>query len=83
MPSLFIADAPEWTPVLDQVAARREVTLQRHPAHIEVIFDGELVVDRSATGLRHALWYSCVAGVRGAHVEQFDKTCLRLVADDA
>lgn len=80
MPSLFISVAPEWAPAREQLESAG-VETRRHPAHVQYLFDEELVIDRETTGLRHALWYSLVSGVDGAHVEQYDKVCLRVVAD--
>jgi hypothetical protein len=35
-------------------------------------------LDRRATGCRHAVWYSSVAGLRGARITQHDKDALRV-----
>jgi hypothetical protein len=79
MASVFVSVAPEWASARDLLAgAGYEV--RPHPAHVEYVFADELVLDREATGLRHALWYSLLAGIDGAHVAQFDKTQLRVVA---
>jgi hypothetical protein len=80
MPSVFVSVAPEWAParrLLEQGGCEVRV----HPAHREYVFTDELVLDRATTGLRHALWYSLLAGIDGARVVQFDKTRLRLVAE--
>lgn len=79
MPSVFVSVAPEWDAARKLLAADYEV--RTHAAHEQFLFDRELVLDRQATGLRHALWYSVLAGVDGAHVVQFDKARLRVVAD--
>ena len=34
--------------------------------YFEITADGPIVVDRRATGCRHAVWYSCIAGVAGS-----------------
>lgn len=80
MPSVFVSVAPEW----DSARALLEKAgyeVRKHPAHDEFVFDRELVLDREATGLRHALWYSLLAGVDGGRVVQFDKAQLRVVVD--
>ena len=79
--SVFVSIAPEWTSARDQLVAAYEV--REHPAHHEYLFDDELVLEREPTGLRHALWYSVLAGVQGGDVVQFDKARLRVVADGA
>jgi hypothetical protein len=40
---------------------------------------GQIVIDRRATGCRHAVWYSALAGLQSARVAQHDKNALRLV----
>lgn len=81
MASVFISMAPEWSPVHEQLVAS-DYRVREHSDYREYVFDDELVVDRVTTGLRHALWYSLVAGIDRAHVVQFDKTQLRVVADE-
>lgn len=39
----------------------------------------QIVIDRRATGCRHAVWYSAVAGLQDARIVQHDKNALRLV----
>jgi hypothetical protein len=39
----------------------------------------QIVIDRRATGCRHAVWYSALAGLESARVAQHDKNALRLV----
>lgn len=39
---------------------------------------GEIVIDRRATGCRHAVWYSAIAGLRDARIVQHDKNALRI-----
>jgi hypothetical protein len=80
VPSVFVSVAPEWAPVRRLLEdAGHEV--REHLAHREYVFADELVLDREATGLRHALWYSLLAGTDGARVVQFDKVQLRVVAE--
>jgi hypothetical protein len=78
--SVFVSVAPEWA-TARQLLQEAGYEVRAHPAHHEYVFDDELVLDRVATGLRHALWYSVLAGTDGARVVQFDKTQLRVVAD--
>ena len=37
------------------------------------------MIDRRATGCRHAVWYSALAGLQDARVAQHDKDALRVV----
>lgn len=39
----------------------------------------QIIIDRRATGCRHAVWYSSVAGLRDARIAQHDKNALRIV----
>ena len=39
----------------------------------------QIVIDRRATGCRHAVWYSALAGLQDARVVQHDKNALRLI----
>ena len=77
--SIFVSIAPEWASAREQLDGAYAV--REHVAHREYLFDDELVLEREPTGLRHALWYSVLAGVHGGDVVQFDKTHLRVVAD--
>lgn len=81
MPSLFVQAVDDFKPLRDELSSH-DVEIREHPAHMEFAFERELVVRRDATGLRHALWYSCVAALQDARVVQHDKHELRLVADD-
>ena len=40
---------------------------------------GQIIIDRRATGCRHAVWYSALAGLEAARVAQHDKNALRVV----
>jgi hypothetical protein len=79
MPSLFIVDVPEYRPMWECAEAEPGVEARHRGAYVELSFDDELRLDRRATGVRHAVWYSGVGGLRGATVVQFDKDALRLV----
>lgn len=79
MASIFFVDVPEYEP-LWRSATGESVEVRRAGAHVEVTFSDGLTIDRAATGVRHAIWYSAVAALRGATVVQFDKEALRLVA---
>ena len=80
MSSLFVSSAPEWQSACDLLAVGGHV-VREHRSHHEYVFVDELVLSREATGLRHALWYSLVAGLAGADVVQFDKTRLHVVSE--
>lgn len=76
--ALFVLDVPEFAPLARVAAEDPEVTVRRVGPFLEIAKDGAIVIDRRATGCRHACWYSAVAGVRGGKVTQFDKDALRV-----
>jgi len=80
MPSLFVVDVPEYRPMWECAASEPGVHARHLGAYVELSFSDELRIDRRATGVRHAVWYSGVGGLRGATVVQYDKDALRLVA---
>lgn len=75
---LFVLDVPENTPVADVAAQASEVTLERLGPYFVIASETPIVIDRRATGSRHAVWYSCVAGVANCRIVQWDKDALRL-----
>ncbi|MFE6904504.1 hypothetical protein ACFVFJ_48420 [Streptomyces sp. NPDC057717] len=42
--------------------------------------DDDIVIDRRATGCRHAVWYSAIAGLEDSIIVQQDKDALRVTA---
>jgi hypothetical protein len=78
MTALYILDVPENVPVAKVAAADPAVTVSRIGPYFEITADGVISIDRRATGCRHAVWYSSVAGLRGARITQHDKDALRV-----
>ena len=79
MTTLYVLDVPENTPLAKVAAADTTVTVGRIGPYFEIRSEGEIVVDRRATTCRHAVWYSCVAGVdRGSRITQHDRDALRV-----
>lgn len=76
---LFVLDVPENAPVAEVAAQAREVRVDRIGPYVAISSETPIVIDRRATGCRHAVWYSCVAGLAGCRIEQWDKDALRLV----
>ena len=56
MTTLYFLDAAEFTDVSAVAAAQPGARLERLPGYVTVTSDGPLVVDRRATGVRHAVW---------------------------
>ncbi len=78
MTSLYVLDVPENTAVAKVAAQDPAVTVGRIGPYFEITADGPIVIDRRATGCRHAVWYSAVAGIAGGQITQHDKNALRL-----
>jgi hypothetical protein len=71
MTAFYVLDVPENTAVAKIAAEDAAVTVGRIGPYF--------VVDRRATGCRHAVWYSCVGGVaRDSRITQHDKDALRV-----
>jgi hypothetical protein len=80
MMRLFILDVPENKPVAAVAAENPEVRIDKLGPYFVLESAGPFSIDRRATGCRHAVWYSCVAGLGGCRVVQFDKDALRVEA---
>ncbi|MFC4948768.1 hypothetical protein [Pseudonocardia sp. GCM10023141] len=79
MTALYVLDVPENTPLAKIAAADPAVTVDRIGPYFAITADGPIVIDRRATGCRHAVWYSAVAGVaRDSRITQHDKDALRV-----
>lgn len=79
MTALYVLDVPENSPLATVAAQDPEVRVDRIGPYFAITADGPIVVDRRATGCRHAVWYSAVAGVaRDSRIVQHDKDALRV-----
>ena len=79
MTTFYVLDVPENTAVAKIAAEDPAVTVGRIGPYFEIGAAGPIVIDRRATGCRHAVWYSCVAGVaRDSRITQHDKDALRV-----
>lgn len=78
MTTVYILDVEEFRPVIDHAIAREGVAVRQVGPYQELTSPAELVIDRRACGVRHAVWYSAVAGVRSGRVTQYDKDALRV-----
>lgn len=78
MATVYILDVPENRPVVEVAGQSADVRVERNGPYFEVSSDGFLEIDRRATGCRHAVWYSCVAGLAGFRIAGWDKNSLRL-----
>ncbi|ODU02645.1 MAG: hypothetical protein ABS81_16955 [Pseudonocardia sp. SCN 72-86] len=79
MTTLYVLDVPENVAVAKVAAEDPEVGVGHRGDYFEITAAGPIVIDRRATGCRHAVWYSCVAGVaRDGRITQHDKDALRV-----
>ena len=79
MTTLYVLDVPENSGVAKAAAQDPAVSVGRVGPYFEITASGPITIDRRATGCRHAVWYSAVAGVpRDSRITQHDKNALRL-----
>jgi hypothetical protein len=78
MTTLYFLDAAEFADVSAAAAAQPGARAERLQGYVMVTSDGPLVVDRRATGVRHAVWYSALAAVGHGRVVQYDKVALKV-----
>ncbi|OZG26366.1 hypothetical protein BH683_023620 [Williamsia sp. 1138] len=78
MTTLFILDVPENKPVAAVAGEDPDVTVDHVGPYFRVVAEGPIVVDRRATGSRHAVWYSSVSGLLDSRITQWDKDALKV-----
>jgi hypothetical protein len=81
VPSLFIVNADEYEPFWRNAVGDSQLEIHHVGPYVEVRFTDGVTIDRRATGVRHAVWYSGIAALKDARVVQFDKDALRVVAE--
>ncbi|BCL26113.1 hypothetical protein ACFFS2_16265 [Streptomyces aurantiacus] len=74
---LFMLDVPENVPIAGVARHLPDVRVGRLGPYFVIESDAPLSIDRRATGVRHAVWYSFVAGLDGWRIAQWDKDALR------
>jgi hypothetical protein len=75
---LFMLDVPENVPIAEVARDIPEAKIERLGPYFVIESDQPVEIDRRATGARHAVWYSCVAGLDGYRIVQWDKDALRV-----
>jgi hypothetical protein len=78
MTCLFVLDVPENEGVVRVAAEDPANAVDRVGVYWRIRAAGPIVVDRRATGCRHAVWYSAVAGLGESRITQHDKDALRV-----
>jgi hypothetical protein len=77
---LFMLDVPENAPIAAVARRLPSVAVGRLGPYFVIETEAALVIDRRATGARHAVWYSCIAGLDGSHIKRWDKDVLHTEA---
>lgn len=74
---LFMLDVPENASIVAVARDEPEVKVGRLGPYFVIESATPISIDRRATGVRHAVWYSWVAGLSGWRIAQWDKDMLR------
>ncbi len=75
---LFMLDVPENVPIAAVARDLPDVKVGRLGPYFVIESRAPISIDRRSTGVRHAVWYSCVAGLAGWRIAQWDKDALRV-----
>jgi hypothetical protein len=75
---IYVLEVPENEGVVKVAAQDPTVTVDKVGPYFRVTAEDDLLIDRRATGCRHAVWYSAVAGTEGSIIVQHDKDALRV-----
>ncbi|MBS2531745.1 hypothetical protein KGQ20_03055 [Catenulispora sp. NF23] len=78
MSTLFVLDVPENVTIPQVAAQDPAVAVDRIGPYFRIASPTAIVIDRRATGCRHAVWYSAIAGLIDSRVTQHDKDALRV-----
>jgi hypothetical protein len=82
MTTMYVLDVPENASLADLVQADSALAVDRIGPYYAISNDGDITIDRRASGCRHAVWYSVVAGIaRGGRIVQHDREALRVIPD--
>lgn len=80
MTRLYVLEVPENEGVVAVAGADPRLTVDKVGPYFRITAPGDIVIDRRATGCRHAVWYSAVAGLERSRIVQHDKDALRVTA---
>jgi hypothetical protein len=79
MPRMYVLGVPENEGVVTVAAQDPAITVDKVGPYFRMTAESDIVIDRRATGCRHAVWYSALAGLEDSRVAQHDKDALRVV----
>jgi hypothetical protein len=75
---LFLLDVPENTPIVAVAQGLPGIEVGMVGHYFVITAQQPFAIDRRATGVRHAVWYSCVGALEGGRIVQWDKDALRV-----
>lgn len=78
MTTVFMLDVPENTPIVAVADESTAVIVDRVGPYFRLTSEADIIIDRRATGCRHAVWYSSIAGLLSSSITQWDKDALRI-----
>ena len=77
--NLYLLDVPENSGIVETAGQDPTLIVDKIGPYFQIGSDhGQITIDRRATGCRHAVWYSAIAGLDGGTVTQLDKDALRV-----
>lgn len=77
MIGLYLLGIPENAEFLRVAEKQDSIRIRPVGPYFELTSDKPIVIDRRSTGMRHAVWYSCIAGTAGCTITQWDRDALR------
>lgn len=80
MTRMYVLGVPENEGVVKVAGMDPAISIDNVGPYFRISCDGDIVIDRRATGCRHAVWYSVIAGLEQSKVVQHDKDFLRVAA---
>ncbi|WP_427891756.1 hypothetical protein ACQHIV_04005 [Kribbella sp. GL6] len=80
MPRLYVLEVPENDGFVKVAEEDTALTVDHVGPYVRITGVDPIVIDRRATGCRHAVWYSAVAGIEDSVITQHDKNALRVEA---
>lgn len=78
MTTLYVLDIPENTAIASVAEIDPAVRVDHVGPYFRIVSEETIVIDRRATGCRHAVWYSSVSGLTDSRITQWDKDALRV-----
>ena len=83
MPTLYLLDVPEFEPAAKALEGSPGCRLSRAKGYVRIESEGDIVVERKATGMNEAVWFGlAVAGFDGV-IAEFTSDRLRIAAPGA